>query len=252
MITVSKRLERIAYYIPTGSRLADIGSDHAFLPLYLSERNMIKSAIAGEVHRGPFQAAQRNVAAAKFTAEIHVRLGDGLDVIQHGEVDVISIAGMGGSLIASILERGKHKLKGITRLVLQPNVGEEVLRRWLYENGWTLIDEEIIEEDGKIYEIICAEPVQESERDSLYQEPLQLDCGLTLLRDELFLFGPLLVRKPTLPFLNKWKREQEKLQKIVKRLAQAKVEDAASKRENFLKQLHRISEVLQCLRKEQQ
>src|SRR5690606_19253288 len=87
MVSLSKRLQCIADQIPTGSRLADIGSDHALLPTYLAEQKRISFAVAGEVNTGPMKAAQRQVAAAGMGSIVNVRLGNGLEVIQEGEVD---------------------------------------------------------------------------------------------------------------------------------------------------------------------
>jgi tRNA (adenine22-N1)-methyltransferase len=134
-IVLSKRLKTIADYCPAGSRVADIGSDHALLASYLLANGLASFVIAGELNDGPYQAAREQVAKLAAADRASVRKGDGLAVLAPGETDVICIAGMGGQLIASILERGKAKLPGVKRLILQPNVGEEVVRRWLLDNG---------------------------------------------------------------------------------------------------------------------
>lgn len=107
MLRISKRLEMIAGGVPTGSRLADIGSDHALLPVYLAQKKQIVKAVAGEVNLGPFQAASRQVRDSVLDQVIDVRHGNGLEVVEVGEIDVITIAGMGGALIADILEAAR-------------------------------------------------------------------------------------------------------------------------------------------------
>ncbi|MCL6458954.1 MAG: class I SAM-dependent methyltransferase, partial [Gorillibacterium sp.] len=165
MIKLSKRLQMIADHVPSESRLADIGSDHALLPVYLVTQGKVPFAVAGEVNPGPFQAAVKQVQAAGLEQIIRVRKGDGLAVLEPEEVNVVTIAGMGGSLIASILASSTDKLRHVERLILQPNVAEDQVRRFLIDHHWLLIDEEIIEEDGKIYEILVA--IRHPQADSL-------------------------------------------------------------------------------------
>ena len=157
-VQLSQRLKDVATYIPKGAKLLDVGSDHAYLPIYLLEKGLITSAIAGEVVKGPYESALANVSASGFQDKIDVRLANGLAAIEPADdVTTITICGMGGRLIADILDAGKDKLKGVDRLILQPNNREDDLRIWLMENGFAIVAEAIMTENGKYYEIMVAE-----------------------------------------------------------------------------------------------
>ena len=144
MISLNKRLQTVSKYIQPGV-LADIGSDHAYLPIYAVQHHLCNNAIAGEVIEGPFKAAKQNVHAHHLTQQIDVRLGDGLAVIYDNDViDSISICGMGGPLIAKILTEGQAKLSKQTRLILQSNIQTETLRKTLVNLNFTIIAEEIL------------------------------------------------------------------------------------------------------------
>ncbi|RAV21744.1 tRNA (adenine(22)-N(1))-methyltransferase [Paenibacillus contaminans] len=236
MVTLSNRLALIARLVPEGGKLADIGSDHALLPVFLCQQGIAVSAIAGELNPGPFAAAQKQVREAGLEKRIEVRRGDGLAVIEPGEADVVTIAGMGGSLIASILSAGEDKLKETERLILQPNVGEEQVRRWLVEHGWALVDEHILEEDGKIYEVLVA--VREgaaSVNDRLYGGADS---------ETAFRMGPYLLNKPSPVFVSKWQSELVKLNRIVHQLGESELEAAADKKAAFEKEIADIERVL--------
>lgn len=157
---LSDRLACVGAQIPDQARFADIGSDHAYLPVALMLQNKISYAVAGEVVQGPYDSASKQVRKNGLADKIVVRLADGLDAIQpEDNIDTVVIAGMGGTLIRSILEEGsrKNRLAGVKRLVLQPNVGERTLREWLVSNNFIIIHEVLLEENDKNYEIIVAE-----------------------------------------------------------------------------------------------
>ncbi|MNO21532.1 tRNA (adenine(22)-N(1))-methyltransferase [compost metagenome] len=250
LIKLSARLQQIADRLPSGCRLADIGSDHALLPVYAVQSGIASSAIAGEVNEGPFEAASRQVAEAGLMSKVQVRKGDGLAVIDQGEADTITIAGMGGALIASILAAGSDKLAGVKRLVLQPNVGEDIVRRWLFEHGWYLLEEFILEEDGKIYEILTA--VSDSDaaalNESLYQERT-ITGGAILTRELLLMMGPRLTEQPAGVFVAKWLSEIEKLDKIRKSVASSAQEASREKEQQLANEIKQLKEVLTCLQK---
>ena len=185
---LSARLACVASLVPAGARVDDIGSDHAYLPAALVLDGKIDFAIAGEVVKGPYENAVHEIKDHQLEGRVIPRLADGLAAIEPADkVDTITIAGMGGSLIASILEKDKNKLTGIKRLVLQPNVGESQLREWLMNNHYQIMTEKIIEEDNHIYEIIVAEPSVVPFRYSKYE----LDFGPFLLENK----GPIFKKK---------------------------------------------------------
>lgn len=193
-MTLSERLRQVASHVPIGSRLLDVGSDHAYLPIYLLQEQRIASAIAGEVVDGPYQSALTNVRAYDLEEQIEVRLANGLAAMAAtDEVDVITICGMGGRLIAEILEAGRDKLERVKQLILQPNNREDDLRTWLSTNGFHLVAEQLVIEHGKYYEILVAQHGQAS------------------LTSEDIRFGPYLRREKSLVFQAKWRDELSKL-----------------------------------------
>ena len=150
---LDNRLKAVASFVPRGARVADIGTDHAYLAIYIQRELGAKSVIATDKNEGPLSAARHAVAEA---GRIDV-IGDGLAPIEAGEIDAACIAGMGSELIAAILEAAPDVLAKVKRLVLQPMSDAPRLRRWLYENGWRIADETLALADGRLYEIIAAE-----------------------------------------------------------------------------------------------
>lgn len=229
---LSKRLAMVASLIPYGSKIADIGSDHAYLPCYTVKKGTVPFAIAGEVAEGPFLSALKQVKTEGLTDKIQVRKGNGLEVIQPGEVETITIAGMGGTLISQILEAGKEKLVSVQKLILQPNVGAFAVRNWLLENGWELVQEEILEEDGKIYEILSA---IKGDPASPYQENPEKEI----------LFGPYLLKQKNTAFLKKWESELKNWQRILSKLDKAEEsESTLLKKAELIKKISMAKEVL--------
>ena len=164
-VELSPRLKTVASFLEGATLLCDVGSDHAYLPVYAIQQGLITSAIAGEVVKGPFESAQQTVQDYALNDKISVRLGDGLDVVtSKDEVTAISICGMGGELIARILEQGRVKgtLTGKESLVLQPNVAEHLLRQWLVEHHYEILEDVVVEDHHRLYEIIVAEKREQS------------------------------------------------------------------------------------------
>lgn len=233
-LKLSKRLETVASYIPEGAVFADIGSDHAYLPCYSILQGRANRAIAGEITDGPYESARSQVKKCELSDSISVRKGDGLSVLRNeDQVDCITIAGMGGSLISKILEEGSEKLTTVSRLILQPNIHAISIRLWLVENGWELIAEEMIEEDHKIYEVLVAEKGNPKHP---YQS-LSYEAGLLL--------GPFLSKQRSDIFLKKWTGEMNHLKTIIHQLEQAgHTFESSEKYQDITKQVKLIEEVL--------
>lgn len=161
------RLQAVADFVPAGARAADIGTDHAYLAVTLIQENVSARVIASDKNSGPCEAARNTVYEAGLMDKIVVRMGDGLQVLVPGEVDVACIAGMGGLLICEILSASPAIVAGLTRLVLQPMNASEKLRSWLYAHDWHIVDEALACTDGRIYEIITAEPGRKTRPEAL-------------------------------------------------------------------------------------
>lgn len=226
--TLSARLARVAAQVPAGARLADIGSDHGYLPVALLRRGAIAAAVAGEVAVTPFQAAQRTVRDNGLEALVTVRLANGLAAIEPGDsITAITLCGMGGETIRDILTAGATRLSGRERLILQPNGGEQPLRQWLMENHYRILHEEVLRENRFDYEIIVAErsgPVSYSDRE-LYFGPLQLQA-----------------RSPA--FLLKWQHVLRQRRKTLAQFARARQPVPAARLAEVNQQVGWISELL--------
>jgi len=200
------RLERVAANVPAGARLADIGSDHGYLPVALMRRGAIAAAVAGEVAATPFHAAERTVRDNALQQHISVRLADGLAAIEPTDaITAISLCGMGGETIRDILDSGRAHLSGQERLILQPNGGEQPLRQWLMDNGYRIVREELLQENRFYYEIIVAERA----------EPLVYTA------QQLY-FGPLQMQARSPQFLGKWQRMLRQKHKTLASFEQAR------------------------------
>ncbi len=151
MKALSPRLMAVANFIRHGKRVADIGTDHAYLPVYLAEKGISDCIIAADLRVGPLENARQNVEAAGLEEKISLRLSDGLQAFSACEVDEISIAGMGGILIAQIMEQAPWLKDSEKHLVLQPMSHPEVLREFLISNGYKITEETVCEDSGKLY-----------------------------------------------------------------------------------------------------
>ena len=154
---LSERLQYIADEIRKGETMADIGCDHGFLPLYLMEKHKCPKVIMTDVSGGSLKKAETNCKLVKPKGDYELRLGDGIDVLSDGEVDVVVMAGMGGLLIADMLKCNLKKIRSIKRYILQPRNNPGRLRHFLACNGFSIVKEGIVREGKFLCEILTVE-----------------------------------------------------------------------------------------------
>lgn len=153
-LPLTPRLLNITSYVK-GKTVADVGTDHAYVPLFLVSERICENAIASDVRTGPVEIAKSNIKKNGFEDKIEVRMGSGLSVLSPGEADDIIIAGMGGELIADILKADEEVAKK-SRLILQPMNSQYELRHFLSDNGYEIENEDISVEGFKVYNLIVA------------------------------------------------------------------------------------------------
>lgn len=231
-LKLSNRLLKVSSYITKGAYFADIGSDHAYLPCHVCLTDPTAKAIAGEINEGPFESAKNTIDTYDLNERVDVRLGNGLEILAENEVNQIVIAGMGGSLIKTILEEGNSKLSNVERIIAQPNVEARNVRRWFNENGYILTNEAIVEENEHIYEILVAD---KDSTNQLYSDEYM---------EKELLFGPLLLKNKSAEFYKKWTLEHRKLVRVITQMKSASVPDLM-KMAIFENELAWIEEVLQ-------
>lgn len=225
---LAKRLAALAEYVPAGSIVADIGTDHAYLPVFLVKSGICPRVIATDIKAGPFCSADRQVKEHGLRNKIDLRLGDGLKTLQPGEAQVLVLSGMGGNTIRHILAQSPDVLNRVDRLILQPMADPGDLRSWLAVNGWMILDEKLVEEDGRIYVVMVAEPGCE------IKDPLMLELGPRLLENRD-------------PLLNIYLGNIiDKYERVLSGLAASKSKTAKEKEQQLKIKLAEIRRVREC------
>lgn len=186
----SKRLQAIANFIHHGDIVADIGSDHALLPLWLVKQGH-NYVFANENKKDSYARLVSELASSADGHKVEASLSDGIEKLPE-QINTVVIAGMGGQLIIDILGEHSDKLTNVTKLILAPQGNEGDLRKMISFIGYQIVDEEVVEENGKFYEIIVAHNV-----------PCAV-CGVEVM------FGPQNLRKKTATFVAKWAAEYTK------------------------------------------
>ena len=172
---LTKRLLAVASFVREGAYLMDVGTDHAYLPIYLAETGRVNAALASDINEGPCESARKHIAENGLSGKIEVKRANGLSGLSpKGKTDV-AIAGMGGALICEILEKADFIKNPEVRLILQPMRNAPDVRAYLLREGFEIAGEALAREEDRIYEIICAE----------YSGRSRAADGLTLLLGEI-------------------------------------------------------------------
>lgn len=215
---LSKRLKAVADLVTDGYEMADIGTDHGYIPIWLVEQKKIPSAIAMDINKGPLEKAKENIALHNLTSYIITRLSDGMKNLDSGEVKSVVIAGMGGNLAIKILEDVKDRELGICEWILQPQSELGKVRNYLNTSGYRIIQEDMVFDEGKFYpmmKVIRGETERYSAAELCY--------GKLLLKEK---------HKVLKEFLEKeWKLKHEIYDKLQKTFS-----DSAGKRKKELEE----------------
>ena len=216
---LSRRLETIASFVPEGSTVADIGTDHGYIPIHLVQEGKAKHAIAMDVRKGPLLRAQAHIHEAGLEAHVEVRLSDGLLKLEQNEADCVVIAGMGGELIIHILEEGRGLWEGIPHWVLSPHSELDKVRRFLEEQEFFTWRETMIKEEGKFYTIMGINRTNKAgEKDN---------------REISYRYGRSLLESKD-PVLKEYlKKEEEQLEQIMRGLSESQTEAAVKRIEEL-------------------
>lgn len=193
---LTKRLQAVAELVTGGSRVADVGCDHAYISIYLTENNISPSVIAMDINKGPLERAKANIKKYGYDRQIETRLSNGLLMLKPGECDSIVIAGMGGALTADILTESLEVMHSVKELILQPQSELYKVRRLLSEQNFLIVRENMLVEEGKYYTMMKAVPAKACSNPEKYIPT----------REEHFYFGRLLQeeRHPVLKAYLMW------------------------------------------------
>lgn len=219
---LSKRLQAVADLVTVRGCVADIGTDHAYIPIYLTEHKKVKKAFAMDVNEGPLIRAEEHVKEAGLKEQIKMRRSDGLEKLSPGEVEAVIIAGMGGGLVMRILTEGQAVAETLQECILQPQSEIAKVREFLLQNGYQIVQEEMVLDEGKYYPMMRVVPSKESEREKW--DETQLRYGKLLLEMRHPILEQYLKREEQLKAEILEKLDHQRGEHIAKRQAELKEE----------------------------
>ena len=225
---ISERLKAVASMVKTDI-IADIGTDHGYVPIYLLKNNIIKSAIACDINKGPLNKADINIRSYRLSDKIETRLGSGLIPISKGEVKTSVIAGMGGMLIIDILKSSMDVTESMEQLVLQPQLDIDKVRKYIHSIGFKIEDEKMVYEEGKFYNILSCVPGKEK-----------------YLNERDYIFGKILIDKKDKTLRDFIIDKIKRLEIIIKSVQNKNTENSRQRFQEASDQIRLCMEVLEC------
>ena len=226
-IQISRRLSAVAALVSPGQVLADVGCDHGYIPIYLIQKGQIPRAIAMDINQGPLLRAREHIREWGLEAYIETRLSDGLKALEPGEAQCLVIAGMGGPLMERILTQGAPVLKDMKELILQPQSEIGHFRQFLAENGYRIIEEDMVEEEKKYYPMMKA-----------------VQGSMNYTKKAEYLYGKKLLEKRH-PVLREFlEKEDRASRELLKKLTQVETSSAEKRKEELQEEIRDREEAL--------
>ena len=227
---LSKRLELVASFVPRGSRVADVGTDHGYIPIHLVEEGICREALALDVREGPLARAAAHIREKGLEDRIGLRKSDGLKALVPGEADTAVIAGMGGQLVIHILEEGRHMWDSICTWILSPQSELDKVRHYLEEEGFAICREAMVFDEGKYY------TVMEVKRGKMhYEKPSE------------YLYGRELIQRQDPVLLDYLQQEKRRILGILEGLNGQEGMGAESAANELTRQLETIKEAVYAM-----
>lgn len=211
--------------------MADVGTDHGFIPIELVRRGVAERAIAMDIGAGPLERARNHIRRQGLEEKIETRLGDGVQKLSFGEADTVIIAGMGGQLIIHIIENGRHLWDSVDHWILSPQSEIDKVRKYLYRQGFQVVKEDMVEDEGKYYVVMDAVFCGEEERGG--QELTEME----------YLYGPRLIEEKNQVLAEFLEKEKRQLLEIVGELGKQTGEKARTRREELEEKIQKINTI---------
>mgnify|MGYP002553941173 FL=1 len=224
---LSKRLYAVSALVSDGMIVADVGTDHGYIPIYLAESGRIPSAIAMDINHGPLERAEAHIRMYHLEKKIQTRLSDGVKGLTPGECDCVVAAGMGGALIIKIMEEGEAVFKNLKEFILQPQSEIAKVRQYLCEHQYRIIKEDMVLEDGKFYPMMKV-----VNRESEAYDITELQYGKLLLKEQ---------NSVLKLFLEK---EQKTKERILEKLSEEEGEQIIQRKKELTDEIAQIKRVL--------
>lgn len=220
---LSKRLLAVAHMVTSTGCLADVGTDHGYIPIFLMQEGRIHRAIAMDINRGPLQKAREHIRQNGLEDQIETRLSDGVEALAPGEAQAVVIAGMGGGLVRKILKEGREVFARAEQCILQPQSEIELVRRFLQEEGYCIQEEDMVFEDGKYYPMMRIVPGSMGNLD-----PIE------------YKYGPCLLRRKDACLKSYLEQEERLWERVIEQLRENDTERSARRMQEVDQQLAQI------------